>query len=269
MKKNQTYTKKQIVEAIKHWQNVLKRMDESKSPLLDALIDKFGKQIVESKKRNVVLTSKLCYDILDVLNPIFFDGILQHIPIKCMHYSDIISYSKALDAKYDIFDYEYPKNGFLGLFTSYIDSKDPSIKTIDFNVDLISKDPIIYINYDMVMNTSFIFAVATLCHELIHYYDSLIGEYVELKRIEYMEKTKKDDHTTNTFINKLNEANENGLNVIINGENKLIEVLDLDAIKKMQQMILENNNGKLPFISPKDSTENIHIYSNGRFRTFS
>ena len=29
MKKNQTYTKKQIVEAIKHWQNVLEQIDES------------------------------------------------------------------------------------------------------------------------------------------------------------------------------------------------------------------------------------------------
>ena len=65
------------------------------------------------------------------------------------------------------------------------------------------------------------------------------------------------------------EAIKHWQNTIVNSENKSIEVLDLDAIKKMQQMILENNNGKLPFISPKDSTENIHIYSNGRFRTFS
>ena len=36
------YTKKQIVEAIKHWKSILKRMDESKSPLLDACSKEFG-----------------------------------------------------------------------------------------------------------------------------------------------------------------------------------------------------------------------------------
>ena len=42
------YTKQQIVEAIKRWKSVLKRIDESKSPLLDAFIEKFGEDTVIS-----------------------------------------------------------------------------------------------------------------------------------------------------------------------------------------------------------------------------
>ena len=42
------YTKQQIVEAIKYWESVLKRIDESKSPLLDAFIEKFGEDTVIS-----------------------------------------------------------------------------------------------------------------------------------------------------------------------------------------------------------------------------
>ena len=44
MKKS--YTKQQIVEVIKYWQNVLKRMDESKSPLLDSCSKEFGEDVV-------------------------------------------------------------------------------------------------------------------------------------------------------------------------------------------------------------------------------
>ena len=38
------YTKQQIVEAIKHWESVLKRMDESKSLLLDMCSKEFGEE---------------------------------------------------------------------------------------------------------------------------------------------------------------------------------------------------------------------------------
>ena len=43
---NHYYTKKQIVEAIKHWESALKRMDESKSSLLDEFAKTFREDIV-------------------------------------------------------------------------------------------------------------------------------------------------------------------------------------------------------------------------------
>lgn len=51
------YTREQIVEAIKHWESVLRRMDESVyNNIIDALIDEFGKEIVFSKEFNYILT---------------------------------------------------------------------------------------------------------------------------------------------------------------------------------------------------------------------
>ena len=172
------YSKKQIIEAIKHWQNVLRSMNESKSLILDALCQKFSKDFVKSPERNIILTPEICYEILDALNPVLFDGILDHIPIKCMSFDAIIKDCKQNDKLHGIHNYEYNVYESLGLFTTYIETKDPTIKNIKFDDKLISKDSIIYINYDKVHNTSFIFAVATLCHELIHYYDSLVGEYI-------------------------------------------------------------------------------------------
>ena len=45
---NYYYTKQQIVKTIKYWESVLKRIDESQSPLLDAFIEKFGEDTVIS-----------------------------------------------------------------------------------------------------------------------------------------------------------------------------------------------------------------------------
>ena len=50
------YTKKQIVEVIKHWESILMRMDESKSPLLDACSKEFGEDVVfDSNKMLFIL----------------------------------------------------------------------------------------------------------------------------------------------------------------------------------------------------------------------
>lgn len=51
------YTKKQIVEAIKHWESMLKKMNESiYNNVIDALINEFDKDIVLSKDFNYTLT---------------------------------------------------------------------------------------------------------------------------------------------------------------------------------------------------------------------
>lgn len=51
------YTKKQIVEAIKHWESVLKKMNESiYNNVIDALINEFDKDVVLSKDFNYTLT---------------------------------------------------------------------------------------------------------------------------------------------------------------------------------------------------------------------
>lgn len=54
------HTKQQIIEAIKHWESVLRALDESKSPLIDEFIEKFGEDIVLSKNgKDVKLTESM------------------------------------------------------------------------------------------------------------------------------------------------------------------------------------------------------------------
>ena len=45
------YTKRQITESIRFWENVLKRINESKSPLLDACVKQFGEDVVFGGKK--------------------------------------------------------------------------------------------------------------------------------------------------------------------------------------------------------------------------
>ena len=72
MKKH--YTKKQITEAIAHWQSILKKIDESKSALLDAFADKFGNDVVFSvNDYKVILPSlEIIKNIYDIANQIVF-----------------------------------------------------------------------------------------------------------------------------------------------------------------------------------------------------
>lgn len=271
MKKH--YTKRQIIESIKHWKNVLKKMNESQSLLIDALCRKFGEDIVKSCERNVILTSDLCYSILDALNPILFDNALKHIPIKCMSCIDIIADCIKNDKRHKIYNYKYDLNKFLGLFTTYIETEDPTVEELSFDDKLISKDSMIYINYDKVYNTSFIFAVATLCHELIHYYDSLFGEYKEVKRLVAMGKIDKKhelkaEHQTKTFLEKMLKANDQNLNVIISGNGKPIDVLDMNAINNMKKAFIAENQDDAKIV-PEKSTNGVHIYNGRSFRSYS
>ena len=70
----QQYTKKQITEAIAHWQSVLKKIDESKSILFDAFADKFG-NMLKLEQKNIVYDS----DCMTVEKPSNEDVYLVHI----------------------------------------------------------------------------------------------------------------------------------------------------------------------------------------------
>ena len=267
------FSRHQVLEKLEFWKRELAKIDESKSLLIDALISKFGENVVRSEERDFILTSDICYGILDALNPVLFNGVLKHIPIKCMHFDSILSDCKQNDGKHEVYDYEYAVEDPFGLFTTYIETEDPTVKELGLHDRLVSRDPVIYINYDKVYKTSFMFAVAVLCHELIHYYDSLVGEYIEVKRLVAMGKIDKQDeakaeHQTKTFTDKLVEANEQSVNVIVLGEGKPTEVLDSAALEKMKEAFLEEGQTKVE-LDPEKSTTGVHIYDGRSFRAYS
>lgn len=73
------YTKQQIIEAIKHWQNVLAKIDESRSLLLDAFANKFGSNVIYSKKP-FMLNNAQALEIFSIVNKFLFDSRLVSFP---------------------------------------------------------------------------------------------------------------------------------------------------------------------------------------------
>ncbi len=78
----------------------------------------------------------------------------------------------------------------------------------------------------------------------------------------------KAEHRTKTFIDKLVEANEQNVNVLVSGEGKPIEVLDLAALEKMKEAFLEEDQAKVE-LDPGKSTTGVHIYDGRSFRAYS
>lgn len=66
-----TYSKKQIVEAIKHWKSMLKRIDESKSLLLDKFANTFGEDVVFGNNK-IITSLDMAKDIYNIVNDIVF-----------------------------------------------------------------------------------------------------------------------------------------------------------------------------------------------------
>jgi len=58
---------------------------------------------------------------------------------------------------------------------------------------------IIMINKDIMHNRTFIFNVTTICHEMIHYYDTHYGDYADLYKMCVINGLWFSGHNTKTF----------------------------------------------------------------------
>ena len=75
---NHHCTKHQIIEAIKYWESVLKRMDESKSYLLDAYSKEFGEDVVfNSNKMLFSLNESNILKLFSILDSFIFESKLK------------------------------------------------------------------------------------------------------------------------------------------------------------------------------------------------
>lgn len=97
-------------------------------------------------------------------------------------------------------------------------------------VDIKIQDEIIMLNKTYMSNCIFIFAVAVLCHEMIHYW--LFGEYCNFTKFTMITKIKKDKHNTMTFETMKEEANNLGIKVIQQiSKDTDAEILDKEGIE--------------------------------------
>ena len=82
-------------------------------------------------------------------------------------------------------------------------------------VDVTFHKPIIMMNSSYLTACKFIFAVACVCHEMIHYYDHFSDEYVK-KFTEYYNGhvDSFNSHHDAAFQEKMHEARRHGIDVV-------------------------------------------------------
>ena len=237
MEKKQ-YTKRQIIETIKHWKNVLKIMNESSSELLNAFAQNFSLKVVFSK-RPFTLTDESALQIAKIINDFLFDSMIVDFPeIKVVTYGQFCKLYQFYEMTYcnklkqNII---FPKNKFLG--THYVTIEN-DLDELTPTTPLEYSHKIIMMNLDKLKFRSFIMNAASICHEMIHEYDRQFGDGENVDRycVATQQDPNKYSHRTQTFINKQNLAVANNLKVI-SVMDKKDKILDKEAIKLMLQAL--------------------------------
>ena len=236
---NSYYTKQQIVEAIKHWKSVLKRMDESKNALLSELFATFNINDL-LKPFNGRIDSKLLDDCYIILNKYLFSLKLPKLPLIYESNDKIRDF---------LIDRETNPNNIPNIFFGVHSVTCDNDQISNWAESLQLHDDVILLNSSHINGKSLSFLIACLCHEMIHYYDRLFGEYCDFTKYTLITGIKKDKHNTMTFETMKEEANNLGIKVIQQiPKDKDIEILDKEGIellfKKAQAegLVLEGEN---------------------------
>ena len=168
------YTKKQLLSALRHWTRRLPILEESRSKVVDELIEVFGKEVVCNS--NLVYKPNLddLEKMFGILNKHFFEGKLKKIEIAYWPEENIVDKinDHALESK--VYDYKIDSAKCYGAFSAIC--RDKKNKSGDI-IDVEMRDDIIMLNSSSVKKAVFIFVVASLCHEMIHYYERCTAEY--------------------------------------------------------------------------------------------
>ena len=223
------YAKQQIVEAIKHWKSVLKRMDKTTHNLLSIFVDKYGNDLVLNDNRSFNLNNRIAYELFDILNDNVFNSKLPHTKIFCEVYNEIIAELKHRKSN-------IPANTFYGMFNTI--AEDEKLKSLNDRLEY--RDDLIIINTSLVNNSNFMFACSSLCHEMIHLYGKIYGEESLCDKYWLLYKINIDVHTTPTFIKMKRKANNMGLTVINNAAGLDFSELNSEAFKNMLNSIVND-----------------------------
>ena len=238
---NKKYTREQIEKAIDFWTRQMNIMQESKSRVIDALIAEFGENVVCSKDMNYQLSDKDLRKIFDILNAWLFNSQLKDVPIKYWPESKIVDKMNYHLIESEVFSQKYTNAPCYGVHSAICKNiKNSQGDVIDINI----YDDIILINSTFLTKCIFIFAVAVICHEMIHYYDRFSDEYHD----KALSQSKSSDieweaHNDKRFVNKMNEALANGIDVIIKPkDNDTFWSLNYHARYVLEQVLDEDDS---------------------------
>lgn len=218
------YSQKQIQEAIDYWKSVLNRIDEAEDSLLKAIFKTFNTNDL-LKPFTGKITDVILSECFTILTQYFFTtGIMPKIPI--IYDTEVKIKELLLSRNMTVEDIP---SVFYGTYSTLYDNDPLTLKWTD---DLKLHDDIILLNSDYIDNRSISFLISCLCHEMIHYYDRLFGEFCDFTKFTIITKIKKDKHNTMTFETMKEKANNMGINVIQQiPKNKDAEILDKEGIE--------------------------------------
>lgn len=143
----------------------------------------------------------------DVLNKSLFNNQLPKIDVQCLTTSQI----------QEIFDMHKHRRNAADLYAVYFPL--PDLKKITFTKknQLPSKHYLI-INVSRIKGDypNFSFIVNALCHEMIHYLDTIEGDLLFQFKTKFDAKDLKsfDEHKTDMFMKKSKQFNANGMTII-------------------------------------------------------
>lgn len=163
-----------------YWKMLLEDADNASSDnnrIIYALVDAFGKDVVFSKKP-FISTDTINYKIFDILNEHMFDSSLKRIKILYMTASEITAYMNVEFERQNVEDkanIEHYKDS-IGIYSCTMDYDHSLPEPRCYETLYFTENEEMFINKDVLSTKSFMFTVATICHEMIHYYDRLNGD---------------------------------------------------------------------------------------------
>lgn len=236
------YTKRQIQEAIRHWEKVLVQMNESKSKLLDICSSKFGEDVIFSKEKKFELTHNNIENLYKVFDDYFFDSklsIIKDLKLFSGNKNDLENiigqYTKA----------QIDFDNFIALYQP-LQCWQRNLQTNRIQL-AIPKDAI-FINIQSHNFSSFSYIAQALFHEMTHAYDMHEGGlYTYLvwaisagapkEVIDY------NSHLTKIFKQKKQEfMNATNIEVQISGNNEDFDTLcrktaeNIEMLKETDEM---------------------------------
>lgn len=237
------YTREQLVQAINYWTTKLRRVDETTSSnyLIDDLIEKFGSDLVLSKTPTYVLSEIDLEKIFDILNRNLFESKLRKPFLKYVPEQSVVNRLNDNSIASGCFTHERKDARCYGVYLSSVTDivdRDGNAVGVHFSDDQI------IMNETYLGKCIFIFAVAAICHEMIHYYQRNQPDFDDVYfKMSNGSIDAINLHDQETFEDKMLEANELGLKVV-KQQNPSESYLDMNfgARNKLYRVIGEDDD---------------------------
>ena len=240
------YTKEQITKAIKYWSRVLERIDEveatkKSNAVVDGLIAEFGYDLVTNTRSTYRLNDEDLEKIFLILNRHLFENKLKKPFLRYLPEQNVVNRINDNIIASEVFENDVEKAKCYGVFLSAaLDDVNSSGKTIGVHF----ADDQIIINSTYLTKCVFIFAVASICHEMIHYYRRTLPGFDDQYFKESVgELEPEEPHDNEVFEQKMDEAKKYGINVIKGqGHNETYFDMNFGARNRLASVIGEKDN---------------------------